>query len=87
MPNMHLKWVVFWRDFLDPVIPEKRDFLHDVFAHARYLREEEKGEEAGDAAESAEGYAELRHPADSEAMEVPGCLVLGPERRFVGLVV
>lgn len=59
-PKNHLKRVVFWRDLLDKVIAENRHLLHNVLAHARYLSEEEEGEEAGHAAEGAEGYAAVQ---------------------------
>lgn len=36
------------------VVAENGDLLHNVLAHARYLCEEEEGEEAGHAAEAAE---------------------------------
>ena len=36
------------------VVAENGDLLHNVLAHARYLGEEEEGEEAGDAAEATE---------------------------------
>jgi hypothetical protein len=49
----HLERVILRRDLLDKVVSEDGDLLHNVLADARYLGEEEEGEETGYTAEAA----------------------------------
>jgi len=51
--STRLERVILRRNLLDKVVSENRHFLYNVLAHARYLGEEEEGEEAGYAAEAA----------------------------------
>ena len=55
LPDRHtnLERVILRRNLLDKVVSEHGHFLHNVLAHARYLGEEEEGEETGYAAEAA----------------------------------
>lgn len=53
-PLHRLKGVVLRRNLDVEVAAQYGHLLHDVLAHARYLGEEEEGEEAGDAAEATE---------------------------------
>jgi hypothetical protein len=54
IPCTLLKRVILRGDLDVEVAAENRDLLHNVFTHARYLGEEEEGEEAGNAAEATE---------------------------------
>ena len=48
-----LERVVLWSNLLVEIATKDRHLLHDVVAHARYLGEEEEGEESSNTAEAA----------------------------------